>query len=146
MVVGTPRYMAPEQMRGVVDQRSDIYALGRTLYEIACLGADESYNCHDQVDLAPICKINPRIPVELGQVIDKACDQVAERRFQTASELATVLQRFLEGKSPCDRRRVGKRMSEKEFKSVLRRKHRVVAIISAGVFLVHLPRCSPLKR
>ncbi|MCU0710556.1 MAG: serine/threonine protein kinase [Pirellula sp.] len=134
MVVGTPRYMAPEQMRGVVDQRSDLYSLGRTLYEIACLGADASYNCHEQVDLAPICKINPNVPAELGQVIDKACDQVAERRFQNASELAAVFQRYLDGRTPCDRRRPGKRMSEREFKTVLRRRHRTVALISTGVF------------
>ncbi|XZE18318.1 hypothetical protein SH449x_003606 [Pirellulaceae bacterium SH449] len=84
--------------------------------------------------MAPICKINPSIPEELGGVIDRACDQVAEKRFQTANELAVVFQRFLEGKSPCDRRRTGKRMSESEFKSVLRRRHRLMAAVSIGVF------------
>jgi len=128
------RYRALEQLCGIADQRSDLYSLGRTLYELACLAGDVPPQSYNRVDLPPICDVNPNVPVDLGQVIDKACDKVAEYRFQNARDLATVLQRFLEGKFPCDRRRPGKRMSDQEFKALQKRKNRQVMLGTAGVF------------
>jgi serine/threonine protein kinase len=130
------RYRALEQLCGIVDERSDVYSLGRALYELACIAGDlpsQSYNC---VELPPICDLNPNVPGDLGNVIDKACDKVAERRFQSVKELVAVLQRFLEGKSPCDRRRPGKRMSDQEFKALQKRKNRQVMLGTAGVFVL----------
>ncbi len=132
MVVGTPRFMAPEQMRGLVDRRSDIFSLGRTLYEIASIGADDVRCVNQRVDLSPICDVNPRVPAELGKIIDKASDQVAERRFQSVGELTAVIERFLEGKKPCDRRRPGKRMSEQQYKAAMRRRYQL-AVAGAGL-------------
>lgn len=139
MVVGTPRFMAPEQMRGVVDRRSDVFSLGRSLYEIACIGAANGGQAiSDKVDLPPICQVNPNVPVELGKVIDKACEHVAERRFQSAKELGAVLERYLEGKKPCDRRRPGKRMTEKQFKAAMRRRLQLSVAGGALIFGVTL--------
>lgn len=135
MVVGTPRFMAPEQMRGVVDRRSDVFSLGRSLYELACIGATNGNSLSNgKVDLPPVCCVNPKIPSELGKVIDKACEHAAERRFQSAKELSAVLERFLEGKKPCDRRRPGKRMTEQQFKSALRRRLQLSIAGGAAIF------------
>ena len=120
-IAGTPRFMAPEQLRGVVDVRCDIYSFGRTLYELACCDVDTN---HNPADLQPVSVLNPAIPDELAKIIDKACDPAPDRRYQTATELVAVLARYLEGKSPCDRRRLGKRMTEQEFKAKLRNRVR----------------------
>ncbi len=139
MVVGTPRFMAPEQMRGVVDRRSDVFSLGRSLYELACIGSTSGAQAiTDKVDLPPISCVNPKIPSELGKVIDKACEHVAERRFQSARELGAVLERFLEGKKPCDRRRPGKRMTEQQFKAAMRRRLQLTIAGGAMIFGVTL--------
>lgn len=134
MVVGTPRFMAPEQMRGLADRRSDIFSLGRTLYELASLAAEDKTKIEQSVDLPPICDINPAISSELGKIINKACQQVAERRFQSAREMSAVLERYLQGKVPCDRRRPGKRMSEKQFKAAMRRRYQLATAGAATVF------------
>ncbi|MEZ6138526.1 MAG: serine/threonine-protein kinase [Pirellulaceae bacterium] len=119
-IAGTPRFMAPEQLRGIVDVRCDIYSFGRTLYELACCDADINQN---SANLQSVSVLNPSMPPELAKIIDKACDPAPDRRYQTASEMVAVLTRYLEGRSPCDRRRLGKRMSEQEFKARMR--HRV---------------------
>ena len=128
------RYRALEQLCGITDQRSDVYSLGRTLYELACLAGELPPQSYNRIELPPICDVNPNVPADLGQVIDKACDKVADHRFQNARELEAVLQRFLEGKSPCDRRRLGKRMSDQEFKALQKRKSRNMILGTAGVF------------
>lgn len=130
------RYRSMEQLCGITDQRSDVYSLGRTLYELACLAGELPPQSYNRVELPPICDVNPNIPADLGQVIDKACDKVADRRFQNARELVAVLQRFLDGKSPCDRRRPGKRMSDQEFKALQKRKSRNMILGTAGVFVL----------
>lgn len=128
------RYRALEQLCGITDQRSDVYSLGRTLYELACIEGELPPQSYNRVELPPICDVNPNVPADLGQVIDKACDKVADHRFQNARELEAVLQRFLEGKSPSDRRRPGKRMSDQEFKALQKRKSRNIILGTAGVF------------
>lgn len=137
-VVGTPRFMAPEQLRGVVDPRSDLFSLGRSLYEVAMLGSSFQNSKTNQVDLPPIKELNPEIPEDLGKIIDKLCEQKAELRFQSASELVVVLDRFLDGKTPCDRRRPGRRMSEIQFKNTMRRRYQTAIVAGGIVFAVSL--------
>lgn len=127
-VAGTPRFMAPEMLRGIVDVRCDIHSLGRTLFELA--SSDNSGDI--EADLAA------EVPPQLKAIIQKACESDPERRYQTAQELVAVLSRYLDGKTPCDRRRVGKRMSEVEFKTSMRKKvHRVTtaAVFSFGILI-----------
>jgi hypothetical protein len=105
-VVGTLRYMSPEQAlakRGVVDHRSDIYSLGVTLYEALTLepafaGRDRAELLHHLYWSEPkaLRARNAAIPVELETIVLKAMARNAERRYGTAQELADDLQSFLE--------------------------------------------------
>jgi serine/threonine protein kinase/WD40 repeat protein len=105
-LVGTLRYMAPEQAlarRGVVDHRTDVYALGATLYELLTLrpalpGAERVELLHRiaYTEPAPPRRLNPALPVELETIILKALAKAPEERYATAQELADDLRRLLE--------------------------------------------------
>jgi serine/threonine-protein kinase len=102
-VAGTPHYMAPEQARGeAVDQRADLFALGSTLYTM-CTGrapfrGDFGLAVIRQVcdvEPAPIRSINPDIPVWLAGIIHKLHAKDPAQRFQSAGEVAELLERAL---------------------------------------------------
>lgn len=102
-VVGTVRYMAPEQLRGENDPRSDVYSLGITLYELLtgrrAWSATERNSLIQQVlhsDLTPAGKVNPQVPRDLETIVAKATAKEAGHRYQTAAELEADLRRFLE--------------------------------------------------
>jgi len=111
-VVGTPRYMAPEQLRGTADVRTDVYALGLTLYELLTLrpALDESdrRSClegrHAGWEPVRPRKIDPSIPRDLETIVLKCLAQEPARRYPTAAALAADLRRFLEDKPICARR------------------------------------------
>jgi len=112
-VVGTPRYMAPEQVQGRADARSDVYALGLTLYELLTLRpAFDPASCrsgrdgrHAEWDPPPPGKIDPAVPRDLETIVLKCLAHEPSRRYQTAAALAADLRRFLEDK-PVRARRV----------------------------------------
>ncbi len=104
--LGTLCYTSPEQVRGdhdVIDPRSDVYALGATLYELLTLRP--RFDCEDRQALlhrvlndeptAPR-RINPRIPLDLETIVLKAMAPEASRRYASARELAADLSRYLE--------------------------------------------------
>ncbi|MEQ9408546.1 MAG: protein kinase [Fuerstiella sp.] len=106
-VVGTMRYMSPEQARGdsaLVDQRTDVYSLGATLYELATLhpvfeDLDGAALLHE-IELGqpvPPRRLQPDLPVDLENIILKAIAPDRDERYSTALELAEDLQRFLDG-------------------------------------------------
>ncbi|MFK7821881.1 MAG: serine/threonine protein kinase, partial [Planctomycetaceae bacterium] len=109
-VVGTPRYMAPEQLHGSADARSDVYSLGLTLYELATGQSARGAKWQPTLDsnavpqIEPIRNINPYMPRELADVIMKACHFIPDERYQSAKELELILRRFVSGQTP-DRRR-----------------------------------------
>jgi tetratricopeptide (TPR) repeat protein len=113
-VVGTLRYMSPEQAlakRALVDHRSDVYSLGVTLYEALVLepaypGSDREELLRQIADGAPRPprRVNPAVPVELETVVLKAMAREPEDRYPTAQELADDLRRFLEDRPVLARR------------------------------------------
>jgi len=106
--LGTPLYMAPEQVQGkanAITPRTDVYGLGAILYEL--LSGHPPHIADSIVDLygkiardepAPPRKLNPRIPPELEAIALKALDKEPERRYATAALFADDLARYLEGK------------------------------------------------
>jgi serine/threonine protein kinase/predicted Zn-dependent protease len=101
-LVGTLRYMAPERFRGATDARSDLYALGMTLYELLTLRPafpeTDQLQLYKQIqDQEPVRprRFDPRIPRDLETIVLKAIAKEPGRRYPSAEELAEDLRRFL---------------------------------------------------
>lgn len=107
-VVGTLRYMSPEQALGhtaLVDQRTDVYSLGATLYELLTLrpalsGRDGPGLMRqiEQQEPVRLRQWQPEIPADLETVVLKALAKRREDRYATAQQLADDLRCVLEGK------------------------------------------------
>ncbi len=104
-VVGTLRYMAPERFKGKGDARSDLYALGLTLYELLTLRPafqepERSRLLMQVMHLEPPRprKLNPLVPRDLETVVLKAIARDPAHRYQTGSELAEDLRHFVDDK------------------------------------------------
>ncbi len=106
-IVGTMRYMSPEQARGesaIVDGRTDVYSLGATLYEMLCLqpafdGGDAPAVLRhiDERNPPPLRMIRPDVPQDLETVIAKAMAKTRDGRYDTAADLAIDLRHVLAG-------------------------------------------------
>ena len=103
LMMGTPRYMSPEQVAGrPVDQRSDIFSLGTVLYELLTgtklfAGNDATeimYNV-SQVRPVPPSRINRQVPAMLDLVVAKALEKDVGERYQDAHQFAADLRACL---------------------------------------------------
>ena len=111
-LVGTLRYMAPEQFSGNADARSDVYSLGLTLYELLALRpAFEASNRSElirkitQDDVVGLRRVNPQIPRDLETIVAKATAREPGARYQSAAQLGSDLRCYLEDR-PIHARRV----------------------------------------
>ncbi|HPM83818.1 MAG TPA: serine/threonine-protein kinase, partial [Candidatus Anammoximicrobium sp.] len=141
-VVGTLRYMSPEQALGhtaLVDQRTDVYSLGVTLYELLTLrpalpGKDGPGLMRqiEQQDPVRLRQWQPEIPADLETVVLKAMAKRREDRYTTAQQLADDLRNVLEGKPTAAKPPTG---AERLHKWAWRHK-RVVTAAAAACLLV----------
>ncbi|MEY4762862.1 MAG: hypothetical protein RLZZ200_2718 [Pseudomonadota bacterium] len=101
-VIGSPKYMAPEQILGrAVDERADIYAVGVILYELLT-GVPPYSNGdhmavmyqHVQGKATPPSERNPLLPPGLSEVVMKAMSVDKNKRYQSMGELKSALAAF----------------------------------------------------
>lgn len=105
--MGSVHYFSPEQAKGDdVDQRSDIYSLGIVLYEM--ITGTIPFEGESALDLAmkhiksPLPdprNINPRVSVEIIDIIKKACAKEPKNRYQNARAMGTALKNAIEIKN-----------------------------------------------
>jgi len=109
--VGTLRYASPEQVlaAGALDRRSDVYALGASLFELLTL--HPLFGATDQTPTPELMlkiqtsspgrlrALNPRVPRDLEAIVGKCLEKERERRYGSARELAKDLERFERGEA-----------------------------------------------
>jgi eukaryotic-like serine/threonine-protein kinase len=134
-VFGTPGFMSPEQLRGdPVDARSDVYALGATLYHLLSQEPPHASRSADDMMAAalagppqPIADLVPGVPAELSTIVDKALVYDDRIRYADAGALVEDLQRFLTGQLVASHR-----YSRRERLLRFVRKNRVAVMVSAA--------------
>jgi serine/threonine protein kinase/formylglycine-generating enzyme required for sulfatase activity len=101
--LGTPDYMAPEQIRDAqkADIRADIYSLGCTLYYLLSgrppFQAEnlwDLYQAHHSMEAKLLNLVRPEVPAELASLVAKMMAKDPERRFQTPAEVLQALTPF----------------------------------------------------
>ncbi len=105
MIIGTPEYMAPEQVEGLeADERTDMYALGAILFEMVTgrvpfegdSALSVAYKHKNEMPLPPR-KLNAQVPEPFNQLILRCLEKEKENRYQTADDLLADLVRIEEG-------------------------------------------------
>ncbi|GAB4322571.1 MAG: hypothetical protein Kow0059_17660 [Candidatus Sumerlaeia bacterium] len=99
-MIGTPRYMSPEQVRGSrIDGRSDLYSVGIVFYEMLIgsppfISGDIAYQQVNEQPTPP-CEICPEIPPIVGDIILKCLQKRPEDRYQHGQELKAAFKQAL---------------------------------------------------
>jgi serine/threonine protein kinase len=142
-LVGTLRYMSPEQAlgkRALVDHRTDIYSLGVTLYELLTLEPAFGGNDRQEVlrriafeDARPLRRLNKVIPAELETIVLKALEKNPIERYASAQEMADDLERFLKDE-PIRARRPSLLQAARKWA----RRHRGVSLTTAVAVILGL--------
>ena len=99
MLMGTPNYMAPEQVTGgKITAASDLFSLGTVLYEMLTgtnpFAADTLHNALFRVvsqDPSPLVTVAPQLPPALGPILERLLAKDPEQRYQSAIEVANDL-------------------------------------------------------
>ncbi len=107
-VLGTPAFMPPEQARGdlaAIDGRSDVYALGATLYALLAgrppfEGATTAELIVKTLNEPPprLCRLVPSLPADVETIVLKCLEKEPDRRYGSARALADDLARVIDGR------------------------------------------------
>ncbi|MBL8725287.1 MAG: serine/threonine protein kinase [Planctomycetes bacterium] len=136
-LLGTLQYMAPEQFAGHYDVRSEVYALGVTLYELLVLRPafaartrSELIECIRTRPPEALRRARPELPLDLVRVVEKAMARESRDRYASARELELDLLAFLEDR-PVAARPLG------AMRQLARwcRRNRVLASLAASTLL-----------
>src|SRR5450631_689028 len=100
IAMGTAAYMSPEQVRGEqLDSRTDLFSFGLILFEMAtaqrAFGGESAAVVQDAIlhrDLPPVRELNPKLPVQLEVIIERALKKDREQRYRSASEIRIELE------------------------------------------------------
>ena len=111
VMIGTPEYMAPEQVEGKeIDQRTDIYSLGVILFELLTgtvpFEGDTPITVaikHLREEVPEPKTINPSIPDDMNKVVLKCLDKDREKRYRNVEELLAELEKMEKGVPITDR-------------------------------------------
>jgi len=140
VVLGTPYYMAPEQVRGerTLDRRVDVYALGATFYEVLTgrppftgTTALEVLARIVEEDPPPLRRWVPHVPVELEAIVLKCLEKDPARRYESARALEADLRRYLDGE-PVLARSAGLTTRLRRW---VRRRRKALALVGAAAVL-----------
>lgn len=146
VLMGTLQYMPPEQADGdheAIDARSDVYALGATLYELLTgrppfigTATEILYKLAiNPVDPVPPSQLNPHVPEKLEDICLKALQKNKELRYQSVGSLKQDLKRFSQGKAPTAG---SSKRALALHKGVQRHKLAITLVIFLSVFVVLL--------
>jgi eukaryotic-like serine/threonine-protein kinase len=99
MIMGTLRYMAPEQVRGRADHRSDIFSVAAVAYEL--LGGRPPFTGQDPLQILeqlrtevppPLAEIDPDLPPELSTIVERGMQKEPDKRFADLGQMAQELE------------------------------------------------------
>lgn len=145
LVLGTARYMSPEQARGQkVDARSDIWSLGVVLYEIVTgnppFRGETPSDCIAAIltaEPAALSTVSPDVPAELESILQKALRKNSDERYQTINEMLVEL-RNLKTKLEAERPFPQTKSTRDSNVSVVKRPRRalLVTLVAAGLLAV----------
>jgi serine/threonine-protein kinase len=142
-IEGTPAYMAPEQLRGDMqrlDRRTDVYALGATLYEL--LSGKPPFTGQNSLELMlealheeprPLRALEPSVPRDVETIVMKCLEKDPARRYDSARTFAEDLGRYLEGEPILARPPTLGYLAVKKA-----RKHRALVVVSGAALVAVL--------
>jgi eukaryotic-like serine/threonine-protein kinase len=104
MMMGTPRYMAPEQVRGQADQRSDIFSVGAVAYELFSgrppFAGDNPLQILEELrTVTPprLSELDPSLPPQLSDIVDRAIRKEPAERFADLGQMGRELEAVQRG-------------------------------------------------